>query len=143
MQTIILPKLAPRDSLIERVARALAALSHETAWRLEIHEQKPRRSEQQNRYLWGCIYPYILKAGGNTLAGWEAEDLHEYFLGEHFGWEEMRGFGRKRMRPLRRSSRLNKQEFADYIDFIQRRMAEHGIVVPDADPNYFEADQAA
>ena len=38
---------------------------------------------------------------------------------------------RKRMRPIRRSSKLSKTEFAGFIAFIQQRMAEHGIYVPD------------
>lgn len=143
MQQVILPRGLSRESVIARISRALAALPLERAWRVEIHEQKAKRSEQQNRYLWGAVYPHILRAGGETLGGWTAEDLHEYFLGEHFGWEQMTGFGRRRMRPMRRSARLNKQEFADFIAFIQQRMAEHGIVVPDADPDWMAHEEAA
>ena len=65
------------------------------------------------------------------LAGWQRDDLHEYFLGECFGWETLQGFGRKRMRPLKRSSALNKQEFTDYLEFISQRCAELGIVIPE------------
>jgi hypothetical protein len=65
------------------------------------------------------------------LPGWDAEDVHEYMLGEWSGWEALEGLGRKRLRPLRRSSRLNKQEFADFVDFIQRKAAEHGVFIPD------------
>lgn len=142
-QQIILPRSLSREGVIQRIARALTALPQDKAWRVEIHEQRPKRSEQQNRYLWGAVYPHILRAGGESLGGWTGEDLHEYFLGEHFGWEEVSGFGRRRLRPLRRSSALNKQEFADFIAFIQQRMAEQGIVVPDPDPNFYQAEQAA
>jgi hypothetical protein len=58
--------------------------------------------------------------------------LHEYFLGEHFGWETLEGFGRKRLRPLKRSSKLSTAEFAAFVDFIQRKAAELGIYIPDA-----------
>ena len=58
-------------------------------------------------------------------------DLHEYFLGEHFGWQTLEGFGRKRVKPLRRSSPLSKTEFVDFVDFIQRTMAGHGVYIPD------------
>jgi hypothetical protein len=94
-----------------------------------VQEAKKRRSDEQNRYLWGVVYPTILRSG--QLDGWTAEDLHEFFLGEVFGWETVSGFGRKRMRPIRRSSGLSTVEFADYVARIQRRMAELGVYVPD------------
>lgn len=130
IQSVYLPTGASRPEVIARITRVLTALDPALAWRVEIHEHKPRRSDAQNRYLWGVVYPTILKAG--RLDGWEATDAHEYLLGEHFGWETLEGFGRKRVKPIRRSAKLNKQEFSDYIAFIQRRMAEHGIFVPDA-----------
>jgi hypothetical protein len=130
-QTFILPRLLSRERAIERIAKVLASLSPEKAWRIEIGLHKERRTQQQNRYLFGVVYRTILDAG--ALQGWETEDLHEYMLGKWGGWERVEGFGKVRLRPVRRSSTLNKAEFADYIDFIQRRMAEHGVFIPDAD----------
>jgi hypothetical protein len=130
-QTFILPRALSRERVIERIAVLLASLPMDRAWRISVGEHKRRRSNQQNRYLWGCVYATILKAG--QLQGWDAEDLHDYLLGEHFGWEVLEGFGKRRMRPLRRSAALNRQEFSDYIDFIQRKMATLGIFIPDAD----------
>jgi hypothetical protein len=52
-------------------------------------------------------------------------------LGECFGWETVEGFGRKRLKPLKRSAKLGTQEFSDFVAFIQRRAAELGIFVPD------------
>lgn len=127
----VLPKLLPRDRAIERVAGFLARLPQEKAWRVSVQEQKRTRTQQQNRYLWGVAYPAILTGGGEALAGWDAEDLHEYFLGEHFGWETLEGFGRKRVKPLRRSAKLTTQEFSDHVAFIQRKAAEFGVYVPD------------
>ena len=117
-----------RIEAVKRLQQVLVGLPPQR-YRVEITEAKPKRSDPQNRYLWGCVYPTILQAG--HLDGWSAQDLHEYLLGEHFGWELVEGFGKKRQRPIRRSAKLNKQEFADYIQFIQQRMAEHGIYVPD------------
>lgn len=131
MQTITLPKGRTEAAQASAVMRALASLSTDKAWRIEIREQKATRSDAQNRFLWGVAYPTVLEAGGEALAGWEAEDLHEYFLGECYGWEILEGMGRKRVRPIRRSSRLSKKEFADYVAFIQRRAAQMGIVIPD------------
>ena len=117
----------------------LAKLPIDHAWRLEITEAKSRRTLSQNALLWS-LYGEILRKGGESLGGWAADDLHEYCLGEWSGWEKLEGFGRKRLRPLKRSSRLSKSEFTAYLDFIYRRMAEHGIVLDD--PEQF-TDRAA
>jgi hypothetical protein len=130
-ERFVLPKLMPRERHIEHIARFLAGLSQADAWEVVVSKVKRRRSNQQNAYLWGVVYPTILKRGGEQLSGWTADDLHEYFLGEHFGWETLSGFGRKRMKPIRRSSKLSTLEFADYLAFIQRRCAELGIYIPD------------
>jgi hypothetical protein len=108
---------------------------------IEVKDGKPKRSQQQNSYLWGVVYATILRDGGEALGGWRAEDLHEYLLGEHFGWERVQAFGKTRMRPLRRSSALNKTEFVDYVAFIKQKMAEHGITVPDPDQSEWLADE--
>jgi hypothetical protein len=111
----------------------LDRLPKEKAWLVEVSESRPRRSDEQNRYLWGVVYQAIT----DRLEGWTKEDVHEYCLGECFGWETVEGLGRKRLRPLKRSSRLSKTEFVDYVAFIQQRMAEHGIYIPD--PNEHQA----
>lgn len=138
-QEFLLPKLLRREGQIDRILQAIMALSNEHAYRVEIHEQKPKRSDSQNRYLWGVCYASLLQ----VLPGWDADDVHDYMLGECFGWEVMEGLGRKRMRPIRRSSKLNKQEFTDFVDFIHRRAAQYGVVIPDADPDWFLKDVAA
>lgn len=130
-QIFVLPALMTREKLIARIATVLGALDTGKAWRISVGEHKPSRSAQQNKYLWGVIYKTILDAG--QLQGWDADDLHEYLLGEWSGWEVIEGFGRKRMKPIQRSSTLNKEQFSAYVDFIQRKMAELGIYVPDAD----------
>ena len=129
----VLPANLPRPRAIERITAFLGRLPLDRAWRVMVAEHKRTRTHQQNAYLWGLVYPTILKGGGETLAGWDADDLHEYFLGECFGWETIEGFGRKRMKPLKRSSRLSTTEFSDYVGFVQRKAAELGIYIPDPD----------
>jgi hypothetical protein len=90
--------------------------------------RKSRRTNDQNALLW-ALYDDVLKQGGETLGGWTREDLHEYCLGEWFGWDEHKAFGRTRLKPKRRSSRLTKMEFSDFVEFVVQRMAEHGIVL--------------
>lgn len=129
-QTFILPpEVADRDHIADNLRAFVMAALPGKRLKVVVQEAKKRRSDEQNRYLWGVVYPTILHSG--QLDGWTAEDLHEYFLGEVFGWETVSGFGRKRMRPIRRSSGLSTTDFADYIARIQQRMAELGVYVPD------------
>ena len=115
-------------NLVEFVKR----LPDTKAWKLEVAQYAKRRSDQQNRYLWGGVY----KAFQAALPGWDTEDIHDYLLGEHFGWERIEGMGRTKLKPIKRSSKLTKQEFAEYVDFCIRKGAEHGIYV--APPEDFE-----
>jgi hypothetical protein len=128
MQAITLPA-GRSDSA--RAAAFIQSLPVDKAWRVVVEPWKARRSEQQNRYLWGIVYPAVLEGGGESLRGWTAEDLHEFFLGEHFGWEVVEGFGKRRQRPIRRSARLSKTEFSEYVAAIQVKAAQLGIYIPD------------
>lgn len=130
-QTFILHKADPnRANVLANAQRFLAMLPESQAWKIEVAQYAKRRSDQQNRYLWGVCYPTFMRA----LPGWDAEDVHEFLLGEHFGWERLDGMGRPRLKPIKRSSKLSKVEFAEYVDFCQRKAAEHGLFVPDPEP---------
>lgn len=128
METV-LPKNneVDRERALRRVIGYLTGLPLTKSFKVEVVEKKPRRSDQQNRYLFGVVYAKILE----HLDGFDREDVHEMMLGEFGGWEVLEAFGKKRQRPLLRSSTMNKQTFADFIAFIQRYMAEKGIYIPD------------
>jgi hypothetical protein len=119
-----------RHDMADKVWSVIVGLPERKRFKVDIADHKPVRSDSQNRYLWGVVYRTVIEQG--KLDGWTAQDIHEYLLGEHFGWEVVSIFGKKRQRPIRRSSKLNKQEFSDYIAFIQQKMAEVGIVIPDS-----------
>ena len=123
--TFILPP-DDRESMLARIsAFALAAYPGKRV-KVSVEQYQRRRSDDQNRYLWGVVYATLRDATGQ-----DADDWHEYMLGEWAGWEECELFGRKRLKPKRRSSKLSTGEFADYIAFIQQRAAENGIYIPD------------
>lgn len=131
MNTACLLRKDPlRGHDLDRAFQALVELPRDRMHRMTVEEVKGKRSLSQNAYMWGVCYPTILEKGGEALAGWTAQDLHDYFLGEYHGWEVIEGFGRKRMRPIKRSSKLSKFEFMQYVDFIQRKAAEMGIYIP-------------
>lgn len=136
---LVLPKndQAARDRMVRRVYSYISSLPLAKSFTVSFKEKKPLRSEQQNRYLWGVCYKELCK----VLPGWDAEDVHEYMLGEWSGWELLDGLDRKRLRPVRRSSGLNKQEFADFVAFIQRKAAEHGCHIPD--PQLSDQEESA
>jgi len=118
----------------DRQRAHIAIDKHDLPFRIRL-AKGGRRSTEQNAYLWGVCYEVIL-AHGLKDQGWRNEDLHQYLLGEHFGWETLEGFGHKRVRPIKRSSGLSKTEFADYIGFIQQFGSERGIYIPDPNEEY-------
>jgi hypothetical protein len=128
LSDFVLPA-ADRADMLARIIRFVHKLDASKRWRVSIEPYVKRRSSSQNAYLWGVCYPTILKAG--QLDGWTSEDLHEFFLGSHFGWETFEGFGMKKLKPLRRSSKLTTVEFMDFVAHIQQFMAEKGVYVPD------------
>ena len=125
----IFPANTPPEQIAHAVLRMVSGLPNKPL-AVTVELWKKPRTNQQNAYLWGVVYPAVIEGGGEALAGWTRDDLHDYFLGECFGWETLEGFGRKRLRPLRRSSTLNKQEFTDYLMFIEAKCAEMGIQIP-------------
>ena len=127
----IFAKGTTQEQLANAAIRMVQGLSPDKTWAIEITEWRKPRTNQQNAFLWGVAYPAILEGGGEALAGWTRDDLHDYFLGECFGWETIEGFGRKRMRPLKRSSALTKQEFSEYLNFLEGRCMDMGITIPE------------
>ena len=133
----VFPKGTTPDAMAAAVTRMVQGLALDRAWSVEVAEWKKPRTNQQNAYLWGVVYPMVLEAGGEALAGWTRDDLHEYFLGEVWGWETLEGFGKKRLRPLKRSSRMTQAEFTEYLHGIENRLMDLGIG-PLPEPIYSE-----
>lgn len=126
--TFRLPAGETRASMRGRVGRYLEGLPLSVPFDVTVAEHKPRRSLAQNALLWS-LYGDIVAEGGEKMRGWQPSDLHEFFLGEHYGWQKLDGMKRARLKPLRRSSTMNKQDFSDHLDFIVRYMAEQGVVL--------------
>jgi hypothetical protein len=90
--------------------------------------KKSRRSLDQNSLI-HVLFDETIKLGGEALGGWTRDDIKEWALGEYWGWDECKAFGRTRLKPKKRSSRMNKQEASDFIEWYVRTMAGHGIVL--------------
>ena len=99
------------------------------------------RSNEQNHLLFGVLYPPISEAMGYTV-----DDIHEYMLGRHFGWKDVRVPRTPRNPeglasvPIRTTTRdetgrrsvLTTVEFSAFLDTVDRVAAQAGVYVPRA-----------
>lgn len=99
---------------------------------------KSGRTSQQNRYLFGACYPPVADA-----MGYDVEDIHEYMLGRHFGWVDVKVPKTPRnpegveSRPFRttttdehgKRSLLSKAEFAKFVETVHRIAAHTGVFI--------------
>jgi hypothetical protein len=129
-----------RLSAAKRLAVMLANFMPGKKLKITVEPDHAKRSDLQNRALWGCAYRHLEEQSGN-----EPEDLHEYFCGEFWGWKKVEVMGQWRKRPIRTTTKNEHGDrdviptllMAEFYEFIQRRSAEVGFDVPDPDPDWF------
>jgi hypothetical protein len=95
----IFPKGTSPEQIAKAVITLFSSLDPKKSWSIEVVEWRKPRTEQQNRFLWGVVYPCILENGGEALSGWQRDDLHEYFLGECFGMGDATGIRAQAFAP--------------------------------------------
>jgi hypothetical protein len=127
-QTFYVPTGQSRDAVLERVGRLLQRLPVDKQYEVEVRAHKPKRSTSQNALMW-ALYDQIIARGGEAMRGWDRRDIHDLMCGECFGWQQLDGFARKRMKPTHGTSGLNKQQFSDFLEFVVRYMAERGVTL--------------
>lgn len=124
-----------RESDISRLAAVLLAALPGKRVKVEVKEYRKDRSSPQCRFLNGVAYKLLSDA-----TGYERNDISEYLCTEYFGGREKRVPGKRTVTvPIRttttdadgRRSVLTTQEFADYVAFVQRFGAQHGVFIPD------------
>lgn len=89
---------------------------------LELHTRKAKRTEAQNRYLWGIYYPAIAAETGER----NLDALHQLFSGLFLTKAITEVLGQK-VRIKKSTTELNVAEFIEYIMSIE---AETGIAAP-------------
>lgn len=77
---------------------------------LYLSTRKPKRTIQQNRYLFGVYYPLIARETGEH----NIERLHAFFKGKFLTQGIVEVFGQK-VRMTRSSTELSKSEFSEFI----------------------------
>lgn len=89
---------------------------------LQIHNRKPKRTEQQNRYYWGAFLPKVSEETGEA----DLDKLHELFKGKFLtaGVVEVLG---ERVRMKKSTTDLGVGEFCQYIMDIE---AMTGVTAP-------------
>jgi hypothetical protein len=129
----------------QRVATFLSGLDVKKSWELIVRPFRRTRSNQQSRYERGVACVLI----ANTI-GYEPEEVHEYLLGTYFGWKQCacpktpsnpKGIKDVPIRTTTTNAEgnrevLEKRDFWDFVEFIQRFGSKHGVYIPDPDPEY-------
>ncbi len=77
---------------------------------LEIHNRKAKRTEAQNRYLWGVFYPLIAKETGEN----DIDALHELFKGKFLTEGIVEVLGEK-VRKKKSTTELGVGEFCEFV----------------------------
>ena len=126
---MIIPKSTnPNHDHFKRQAHDLIdGLNPDIAWKVTAVRSVKKRSNPQNSAYWGIVMKMISEHTGHDV-----NDLHEFMLGECFGWDEYEIMGKKKVRPHRTSSQLNTEEFNEYYQWCQQFAATNlGIIIPD------------
>lgn len=87
-----------------------------------IRRRKEQRTSQQNRYLFGVVYPVIAE-----FTGYEVEELHEALAMKFLRVEDCPITGAPRRK---RTPKTNTQEFSDYVDQVIRFGVSLGCYIP-------------
>lgn len=134
-----------RCARAQRVAAFLSGLDVRKSWEIIVRPFRRSRSNPQNKYERGVACVLLASA-----IGYEPDDVHEYLCGTYFGWKQVRRprtpsnlAGIKDV-PIRTTTTnaegdrdvLPKQDFWDFVEFIQRFGSKHGVYIPDPDPEY-------
>ena len=100
--------------------------------RVDIARWYKKRSPKQNSYLWGVVYPYIIRyIKDKTGQTFTAEDLHERYKRKFLGYERCSMDGMQDLIRVKSSTELNTKEFSDdLVEHICREWAENGLYIP-------------
>lgn len=129
-----------RTRILDNLCTFLRGLDGKKVWEVEVEPYQKPRTNQQCRYLNGVAYKLLSEA-----TGYERDDISEYLCGRFFGWKEKLKPGKVKVQvPLRTTTTdengkrdvLSKQAFADYVEFVQRFGAQHGVMIPNPDQEF-------
>jgi len=135
-----------RKKVIREIEWFLSTLPADKPYLIDITKLVKKRSNLQNKALWGVAYKVICDA-----TGYKDQDLHVLLCGEYFGWGVIDLFGNKKKVPIRTTTHndrgerdvISTEELASYYQFIQVFAANYSVDVPDPDPKWNLKPQGA
>ena len=98
--------------------------------RVTVGKRKKSRSDNQNRYYWGCV----VKIAGDEF-GYSSEEMHDAFKCLFLRREEP-----GKPMTLGSTAKMSTAEFSEYVEGCRRWCSEHGLVIPDP-LSYYEENQ--
>ncbi len=100
---------------------------------ISITKTRKTRTNEQNRWLWGCVYPMLLQ--GLLDAGWEftsVDQVHEFFKGL-FAREKLVNFHTGEIIEIPSSTKImDTVTFSTYVDALRNYAQEYlSIEIPE------------
>lgn len=104
-------------------------------YELSIKKCRATRTQNQNEYLWGCVYPILLDA--LLDAGWEltsTEQVHEFFKHQMAQDKVINRHTGEIMSLPTSTATMDTTQFSAYIDKLKDYASEYlGVEIPEAD----------
>ena len=105
---------------------------------VEVKRKRKLRSDDQNGWLWGCIYPMLLDA--MIAEGWEftsAEQLHEFFKAQMVADKVINKHTGEIVEFPGSTASMDTVTFSTYCEKLRDYAREYlNIEIPDPDPNW-------
>lgn len=109
---------------------------------VEVKLIRRPRSNDQNGWLWGCIYPLLLEAMINE--GWEftsAEQLHEFFKAQMVADKVINKHTGEIVEFPGSTASMDTVTFSTYCEKLREYAREYlNIEIPDPDRYWYEKD---
>lgn len=130
-----------REKVIASIRRFIFDLPTDKPYLIDITRLKKKRTNLQNRALWGVAYKVIQEE-----TGYKPEKTHQLMCGEFFGWKHDSVFGKKSKEPVRTTTHddegtrdvIDREELSKFYLFIQSFCSPWGVDIPDPDPDWFK-----
>lgn len=116
--------------------------------RLTVTRQKGKRSNQQNKYLWSCVYEDLLAGLAEKAAErgvpmtLTKDDLHFHYKTKHVG-QPVKDFDGEEFLSDPTTTVLTTEQFSLYIEAIKADAAQRGIYIREANPDWQYESEAA
>ncbi len=110
---------------------------------VEVKKVRKPRSNDQNGWLWGCIYPLLLE--GMIDAGWEfsnIEQLHEFFKAQMTADQVVNRETGEIIKFPSSTSAMSTVEFSTYCEKLREYAREYlNVEIPDPDKYWMLRDE--